>query len=68
MLIMIPIAVLSGEVWTTREEHIGFLDRPDLHTPLYLWLNVFAGEKPVVLACLLDILRWVSLEFTWDTR
>ena len=44
-LIMLPVAVCFGEVFTFENSGIqGFLDRPDLHSPMYLLVNLFAGE------------------------
>lgn len=44
VMIMFPIALFSGEVWSAGEDKMGFLDRKDLHTPTYLSLNFLAGE------------------------
>ncbi|CAM9669631.1 unnamed protein product [Scytosiphon promiscuus] len=43
-LIMLPVAVCFGEVFTFDSVGIeGFLDRQDLHTMKYLSINLFAG-------------------------
>eukprot|EP00752_Nemacystus_decipiens_P016768 g15005.t1 len=43
-LIMLPVAVCFGEVFTFESSGIvGFLDRSDLHTAKYMFINLFAG-------------------------
>lgn len=43
---MLPVAVCFGEVFTFEKFGIeGFLDRSDLHTPKYMSINLFAGER-----------------------
>lgn len=43
---MLPVAVCFGEVFTLESSGIdGFLDRADLHTAKYLFINLFAGER-----------------------
>lgn len=44
-VIMLPTAFCFGEVVSFTEENMGFVDRSDLHTPLYLFINLFAGEE-----------------------
>lgn len=44
-LIMLPVAVCFGEVFTFEgQEEEGFLARDELHTPKYMFVNLFAGE------------------------
>lgn len=62
---LLPVAIMSGEVWTFSSggDKIGFLDRADLQTPVYLFLNLFAGERCVdILKQLVqhDWTRWIS--------
>lgn len=41
---MLPTAFCFGELVSFTEDNVGFLDQEKLHTPLYLSINLFAGE------------------------
>lgn len=43
-MIMLPAAMFFGELFSYRENVVGFLDRTDLHGSVYLSINLFAGE------------------------
>lgn len=43
-MIMLPAAMFFGELFSYRDNTVGFLDRTDLHGNLYMGINLFAGE------------------------
>lgn len=47
-VIMLPTAFCFGELVSFTEENLGFLDQQKLHTPLYLSINLFAGDGVTV--------------------